>query len=999
MSSKKFRRGLLAVSLLTLTSLASVGLSSCSNEQQQVGDDQNNDQNSNVLTGVTGFSISNKESLTAPWRAGDGNRMLQFTFEGNSDVNPVQALSNGAIEIFSSDTSIITNSGLYLMSLKEGSAGIMVTVHTDKGDLHDLITFDILEGFVQPKPTATTVSKLIDMDFDKWSNTKPQPLYEVKGIVTGWYGSTGSGYGIVDNPSSYGNFYIKDPDTGEEILVYGASKKAENLKFNSDGTWTFSNKGDFLGDDGKTPAAEIGKLVTLNVILAEYNGTIQLNAVITNVENPVINYYESATLEVTKTELSLGEQTTYKAKGAPDNATDGAVEVVVVPNANAELDVGKVELKNGKIFAREPGTVTLVAQAGSEGHQVKSEPVTITIKNEEIARTPVKDVYSIEAGKEVYFSAKYIGDYKGDQDYGIFVGDGESAIFIYRGQAPSDVKKNDVLDIYGVVDIYNGGFQVKNADIQKCTKHSDIANPVAIDVNALDNLAELDGHDTGREISVEGRASDISVDKNGTYTFMVTTDKGIKVKVEADYRYVDWTVFNRLQFLKSGDTIALNGNVTFKESGAKEIPQDSTFMVIGNPQITEGAEIKYTSIAKAYEAEAGDYINFYGKYMGQFKGEQNYGMYVGDGETAILVYKANAPKGVEIGDDILVNGIADVHNGLFQAASGAVVTEGVFGETTATETVGVDFTTLADLSTINGNDASRAASITGKVSNYDVDNYGTPTFTVTTEKGVAVNVEADNRYIPLDELKKFSFIANEQTVSLTGNISFDDENAEGVPQDSTGLVLVNPRITSEVTYKCTNIEEVYKTSKGKFTNFYGKYMGAYGSYGIFVGDGERAVFVYKGKVEKGVNVGDVVTVIGQVDIFNGGFQVKNSVITKAEDGKYTPADPVEINLTSLEGIDGYDTGRAVTLAGKVKKNEPDDYGSVTLTITIAENVDVTVYADNRYISKDALAALTALEVNADVKIKGNINFNDKGSSKIPADASKLQIVNPSLVTE
>ena len=254
----------------------------------------------------------------------------------------------------------------------------------------------------------------------------------------------------------------------------------------------------------------------------------------------------------------------------------------------------------------------------------------------------------------------------------------------------------------------------------------------------------------------------------------------------------------------------------------------------------------------------------------------------------------------------------------------------------------------------------------------------------------------------LDELSKFSVIANEQTVSLTGNISFDDENAEGVPQDSTGLVLVNPRITSEVTYQYTNIEEVYKTSKGKYVNFYGIYMGAYAgkqNYGIFVGDGERAVFVHEGKVDKGVNVGDVITVSGQVDIYNGGFQVKNLVIAKAEDGKYTPADPVEINLTSLEGIDGYDTGRAVTLAGKVKKKDTDKYGSVTLTITIAENVDVTVYADNRYISKDALAALTALEVNADVKIKGNITFNDSGSSKIPADASKLQIVNPSLVTE
>ena len=997
MSSKKFRRGLLAVSLLTLTSLASVGLSSCSNEQQQVDDDQTNDQNSNVLTGVTGFSISNKESLTASWRAGDGNRMLQFTFEGNSDVNPVQALNDGAIEIVSSDTSIITNSGLYLISHKEGSAGIMVTVHTDKGDLHELITFDILEGFVQPKPTATTVSKLIDMDFDKWSNTKPQPLYEVKGIVTNWYGSTGSGYGIVDNPSSYGNFYIKDPDTGEEILVYGASKKADNLKFNSDGTWTFTNKGDFLGDDGKTPAADIGKLVTLNVILAEYNGTIQLNAVITNVENPVINYYESATLTVAKTTLKLGEQTTYTAKGAPDNATDGAVEVVVVPK---EEDKGKVELKNGKIFARKEGTVTLVAQAGSEGHQVKSEPVTITIEGTEIARTPVKDVYSIGTGKEVYFSAKYIGDYKGDENYGIFVGDGESAIFIYHGEAPSGVKKNDVLDIYGVVGIHNGGFQVTNADIQECenVEHAGIADPVAIDVNALDNLAGLDGHDTGREISVKGRASDISVDNYGTYTFMVTTDKGIKVKVEADNRYVDWKVLNQLQFLKSGDTIALDGNVTFKESGAKEIPQDSTFMVIGNPQITEGAEIEYTSIAKAYEAEAGDYINFYGKYMGQFKGEQNYGMYVGDGETAILVYKANAPKGVEIGDDILVNGVADVHNGLFQAASGAVVTKGVFGETTAQETVGVDFTTLADLSTINGNDASRAATITGKVSNYDVDNYGTFTFTVTTEKGVAVNVEADNRYIPLAELNKFSFIANEQTVSLTGNISFDDENAEGVPQDSTGLVLVNPRITSEVTYQYTNIEEVYETSKGKFVNFYGKYMGAYGSNGIFVGDGERAVFVYKGKAEEGVNVGDVVTVSGQVDIFNGGFQVKNSVITKAEDGKYTPADPVEINLTSLEGIDGYDTGRAVTLAGKVTEIKSAT-NTIDFKVEIAKDVVVALRADKRYMSSEQFEAIQALQKDSEVKIKGYIGFFDSGSSKIPADASKLQIVNPSLVTE
>lgn len=566
--SRKFRGKLLAVSLLAFgaMTISTVGLTSCQPEEVQP---------SNVLEGVTGFSITNKDELTAAWRAGDGNRMLSLSFQGNSSVNPTQAINEGSIEISSSDATVATSFGLYIAALKQGSATITVTVHTDSGDLTDSFDLTIDKAFVAPEPTEVTVSELLDIDFDAWSATKPQPIYTVTGVVGDWYGKDGSNYGPVSDPTAYGNFYMSDPETGDEILVYGATLSEDALVFNSDGTWLFSNPEDFIADDGSTPVVK-GDTVTLTVKLAEYNGTIQLNAVITDIEKGVQIDYESITVKAEDTTLDINDYTYLSEQHAPEDVNVGAVTYEVVEGSDV------VELDGNKVIAKKAGTAQIVGKGGS----VTSEPVTITVSSNEITYSTISSVYDAASGSKVAFYGKYMGTYAGEQNYGIFVGDGESAVFVYKGTAPEGVEVGDSLKVVGETDIYNGGFQIASGAL---VMEDTLNRGTTPEVLELTSLTGVDGKDTGREVSLTGTISEFAIDEQyGNVEFNVTIASGDKVYVKADSRYVPEATLTELSALKDGDTVNLKGNITFYVKGLSDsVPTNAEGLQVVNPSLVK----------------------------------------------------------------------------------------------------------------------------------------------------------------------------------------------------------------------------------------------------------------------------------------------------------------------------------------------------------------------------------------------------------------------------
>ena len=1011
--SRKFRGKLLAVSLLAFCAMSAVSLTSCGGTtpnpeptpEPGPGPEPTPTPDP-VLEGVTTFSITNKEELQKEWQAGNGNRMLEFSF-GDKSVNAPTAVSDGAIEITSSDPSVITSSGLYLMSLKEGKATITVTVHTDTKDLTDSVEITVIAPMEASTAEEITVSKLLDLDYDAWSKERPQTLYSVTGIVGGWYNASNG------NPSAYGNFYLQDSkDTSKEIIVYGATQTADALKFNSDGTYTFSNPQDFLNEDGSAPIKR-GDTVTLTVILDSYNGVNQIQGIITDIQSAEVIDYTSLELSANKNTIKIGEALKLDVKSAPEKVNVGSYVYEVTDND------GVIDVKDGYVYARKAGTATITVKSPAEGSEVKSNSIVIRVSNEEIERETVSALYKHKAGDRVYFKAKYINTYGDSQNYGMYVGDGDSAVLLYQYESEENLEVNDTLSITGTVDIYNGLFQIADADVEVVSDDEKIVNPTTFALDTLTDLKGVSGKDAGRKVSVTGTVifgeKDAKYDNYGNAVFSIKTDNGVTFSAKADTRYVDWKFFNSYSFLKANDRITLNANITFFVSKSTTVGATAEGLQLVNLSIEDGSEITYSSISELYAAKEPEYANFYGYYMGEFKAAQNYGIFVGDGERAIFVYGAKAPKNAVANETVVtVSGEVDYYNGVLQIARGSIVNVDTSQRTLAVPvTVDLNTLTAETLEKVDGATygSRRAKVANGVISNKKVDEYGTITFDLTINRLYTIGVEADNRYVKGDELNKFNQLHNGDTVSLEGNISFD--TGSGLATNESKMILVNPTITSDVEITYTSLAIALADAKvGSYINVYGSVTGDYGNNGFFVGDGDHAVYVYKTKLnannvsdEEKIDIGDVVLVTGVLDAYNGTLEVTDAVVQldpNAENRNIKEPTTLEINSSdSLAGVNGEDSGRKARVSGKVKEVEVDSkYGNTTVTVTLPGGQDVTVYLDSRDYTEEELTAFRSFGLGEDVVIEGFITFKNSDSKYDPnTDATGITLVVVNLVED
>lgn len=761
MARKRIKGTILAVTALTFgaITLSTVGLTSC---QPTVTDNK---------LDVTEVTIANADALKAAWKAGEADRKIELSF-GDATVNVAQAIKDGSIVITSSDATVVTPVGQYLSALKEGTATITVTVHAKSGDLTATVDLTIEKAMVAPEAVEASVSELLAMDFDAWSAQRPQPIYRVTGVAGGWYGKTDSGYGEVSEPSKYGNFYLHDAEDPETtILVYGAGRTSEALKFNGDGTWTQSAQ-DFVDGDGNTPFVK-GDTVTLDVMLAVYNGVIQVKGYIVEVVPGVKIDYESITLETDKTSVKIGEYATLKHVALPENANVGSVTYEITEGEDV------VEIVGSKVYGRKAGKATIVAKGGS----ITSEPVTIEVSSTEITYSTIQSVYSKKKGDEVAVYGKFLGEFKGEKNYGIFIGDGDYALFLFGAEVPEGVKEGDGLKVSGKVDVYNGGFQLaKGADILKDDKTRGVA-PRTLD---LKTLSGVDGKDTGRRATATGTVEGHKVDSYGTVTFNLVNGD-VSIPVEADNRYVPAATLAEFTNIKDGDTLTVFGNITFYVKGASELPTTSEGLKLVNPSIDHSKDPANT-IASAYEAGAGAGVRVYGAYLGTFIGD--YGFFIGDGETALFVYKGEAPEDVKVGDVLLVEGLTDCYNGGFQVKESTVSYYELEG--TPATPVTLDLSTLDG---VDGKDAGRVAKVTGTVSGFETDKFGNIDFTVTNSNGDAIAIHNDSRYVAESILTELESIKDGDTVTIEGYVGFYNKEAgTNLPTDATGLQLVNARL-------------------------------------------------------------------------------------------------------------------------------------------------------------------------------------------------------------
>ena len=483
-----------------------------------------------------------------------------------------------------------------------------------------------------------------------------------------------------------------------------------------------------------------------------------------------------------------------------------------------------------------------------------------------------------------------------------------------------------------------------------------------------------------------------------------------------------------------------------------------------------------------------------------------YGVYVQDGEYALMIYKPSksVTDTLEIGDAVEVLGEASSYNNVKQiTGSGAVITKLSDGEireniaepviaeledadvlndkthaatmykmtgakviscsidaneyngkvtekayvTAVVRYKGQDITISSDrynadyddkqkfydtLKEIMDSNGAKTLDYTGPIGTVNVyngkENGNTvekkiPGFTFIDSSFAKVN---NNAYVPVSSVSvtgEKDAIRIGETTQLTANIiDLDSEEVTWSSSDDTKATVDNTgkvtgvaagKVTITATSKANaeikgtytiNVAEkmalanVYTKAVGTLVEFDAIYTGDYKgdsqNSGFFVGDGDYGMYLYRADSSKieGLKVGDHVNVLGEVDIYNGGFQIADADVKKVDTSSAVTPTTLELK-DNLTGVDGKDTGRKVSVTGTLK-GEPqlDSYENVTLTITLTDKSEVNLKADSRYVPGYQLEALKALKADSTVTVNGFVTFNVSKSETLPTDAKGLQIV-------
>lgn len=138
------------------------------------------------------------------------------------------------------------------------------------------------EPIEEPEVVDKTLQEIIDMD----DATNKEASYKITVIVSGW-GKSLTSYDTTAN--KYGNMIVSDLESLNKIVVFGATATISALVWDStNGKYTYTNKQDFL-TNAITKSINIGDTLELIVIRDSYNGSTQLNAIVTKVTpKPVV---------------------------------------------------------------------------------------------------------------------------------------------------------------------------------------------------------------------------------------------------------------------------------------------------------------------------------------------------------------------------------------------------------------------------------------------------------------------------------------------------------------------------------------------------------------------------------------------------------------------------------------------------------------------------------------------------------------------------------------
>lgn len=338
---------------------------------------------------------------------------------------------------------------------------------------------------------------------------KESTVYKVTGVVNGIYGP------------EYGNFYLIDPETGAEILVYGLAGMDKDLM-----KCTISNTGKVTSDyssSGKNFEAtgvKDGDKITILATVGAYNNKSQLIAVLQ--ENH--GTYEGAAKTLT---TSFDESRGSVVLSTTTANIGDTVTVTVTPTG--DYVVASVKVYNGcdaKNYGRTgttlnetaPGVYTFTADLLNNVEVVFSAgPATISTKSiTELSKLTAKDntvvevIGVVQGTYNTQFGNLYLLDLENGNKilvYGLANKDAltmtDSGEGYFTGTYNNNktfsslgVKDGDVIKVNAIVDVYNGAAQLNAVLVEKLSTWE--SGDFDVTVNATENGSVVPSVETAK---------------------------------------------------------------------------------------------------------------------------------------------------------------------------------------------------------------------------------------------------------------------------------------------------------------------------------------------------------------------------------------------------------------------------------------------------------------------------------------------------------------------
>ncbi len=209
---------------------------------------------------VTGMEITNQDDLTAEWKLGEADRSIEFKFSG-AQVNVAKAIEKGLLKIESSDAKVVSVSGSSLHTEGVGKATITVAYTNEEAkggeSFSKSFEVEVIENDSEQAAVTKSVKEFLEVE------NSDKNVYFVSGTISRWYDGKEDG-------QKYGNFFLKDETTDDEVQIYGATVSNNALKF-ANGKWSFTNPADYL-DNAWTSGLAVGDKVSLLLKRCDYKG-------------------------------------------------------------------------------------------------------------------------------------------------------------------------------------------------------------------------------------------------------------------------------------------------------------------------------------------------------------------------------------------------------------------------------------------------------------------------------------------------------------------------------------------------------------------------------------------------------------------------------------------------------------------------------------------------------------------------------------------------------